>query len=148
VPPNPARNDAKTMKLAAMDFALCPIDIIKRDLQLGSAAISLRRTTVLYKETLEEIEKQFREKMAQTPGTAELRKTISWAMSIAIKKILGILSSPKTSNRDLIAAARLTAQIDGRFLGSEVPESRSDHDTESVAQELLQAMRRVNGSVQ
>jgi len=137
-----------TLKLAAMDFALAPLDMIRSELKLGQQAINYHRHQPLYLETVEELKQAFKEKMLQTPGTPELRKKINWAMGIAVHKILGILSSPRTSNRDLIAAARLTAQIDGRFLGAEIGEHPQGEDNESVATELIQALKRLpNGSV-
>jgi hypothetical protein len=144
MPENPAREQAKTLQLAAMDFALAPAETIRKELGISQSAINQRRMSPLYKETVEELKVAFKEKMLQTPGSTELRKTISWALSIAVKKILGILSSPKTSNRDIIGAARLVAQMDGRFMGTTDAEGHPaiTDNTESLAAELMKMVSR------
>jgi|HubBroStandDraft_5_1064220.scaffolds.fasta_scaffold438775_1 hypothetical protein len=150
MPSNPARSDAKTLQLAAMDFALAPAETIRKELGISQSAISQRRQSELYKTTVEELKQAFKEKMLQTPGSTEIRKTISWALSIAVKKILGILSSPKTSNRDVIGAARLVAQMDGRFLGTadEDGHGKVNDNTESLAAELMKMVNRPKDKVQ
>jgi hypothetical protein len=150
MPSNEARETAKTLKLAAMDFALAPIEQIKAELKVNSNAINQRRQTQLYKETVEELKESWKQKMLATPGTLELRKQINYGLSIAVKKLVHILSGTRTPNRDIIGAARLMAQMDGRFLGHDAEEARAQGgvDTESVAQELITAIRRQKESIQ
>jgi hypothetical protein len=157
MPENAAKEIAKTLKLVALDFALAPMEVIQKELsgrgEGGVASknnIYARRQTDLYKETLRDMEQAWKEQMLKTPGTTELRKNINYGLSIAVKKLIHILSQPKTPNRDLIGAARLMAQMDGRFLGHDAEEARAQGgvDTESVAQELLTAIKRSSGSIQ
>ena len=150
MPSNETKEVAKTLKLAAMDFALAPLETIRRELQVTSNAIYQRRQTNLYKQTCQELQEAWKEQMLKTPGTTELRKTINYGLSIAVKKLVGILSSNRTTNKDLVSAARLMAQMDGRFLGHDAEEARAQGgvDTESVAQELIQAIKRTKESVQ
>lgn len=136
-------------KLAAMDFSLAPNQIIRQELGLSQSAIIRYRQSKQYQEFLQELRTEWKETMLRTPGTQDIRKTISWAMSVAVKKVLHILSNPKSSNKDLIAAARLTAQIDGRFLSSDAPASdKATEETNSLAEELLKHINKGKETVQ
>ena len=145
MPPNPAQQHAKTMKLAAMDFALTPIEIIKQELKISYAAICNHRHLPLYRETLDQIEKQFREKLAMAASTSQLRKELLWALEIAIKKLPGIVGNPRTSNRDFISATKLVAEMAG-FIKRDADQPTA-HDVNEVAQEL-KAVKRARESVQ
>jgi|SRR5208282_5348641 len=149
MPPTEAQETAKTMKLAAMDWALCPLDIICQELKVKQRSLSIRRLTPVYLDTLEEIKKSWREKMLATPGTNDIRKQINYGLSIAVKKLVGILSSSKTAHRDIISAARLIAQMDGRFIGAmDEEKGAANPDTESLATELIQMIKRTRETVQ
>lgn len=134
-------------QLALLDFNLTPIQVIREELKISPSLIRAYRQMKEYREALEEVREAWTEKMMQTPATNQLRKEISWAMSVAVKKVLEILTSPKSNNKDLIAAARLTALLDGRFLSS-TSEQKADQMEEGVATELKQAIDRVRGTVQ
>ena len=143
-----ARTESRVMKVAAMDVALAPVEIICQELQINRQTIYSYRNTPLYHETVEELRAAWKEAMLKTPGTPELRKEINYGLSIAVKKLIHILSLKKTPNRDLIGAARLMAQMDGRFIGHDAEEARARGgvDTESVASELIQMIQRAKGS--
>lgn len=157
MPSNEAAEIAKTLKLVALDFSLAPMSVIQKELggrsKEGEACknnIYARRQTDLYRDTLRDMEQSWKEQMLKTPGTSELRKSINYGLAIAVKKLINILANPKTPNRDLIGSARLMAQMDGRFLGHDAEEARAQGglDTESVAQELLTAIKRSTETIQ
>jgi hypothetical protein len=148
MPANPDVEELKTLKLAAMDFALIPMQQIKKELDVNSTAINQRRQTQLYKDTLEEMKQSWKEKLLATPGMNDLRKKIHYGMAIAVHKVIEILADEQVPYKDIIAAARLMAQIDGRFLGSESPKEAGEKDTDSVAVELVQAIKRAQGTIQ
>lgn len=145
--PNETQRAALCHQLAVLDFNMAPMETIHQELKISPAMIRAYRILKEYKEAMDEVKKSWTEKMLETPSTNHLRKEIQWSMSVAVKKVLGILASPKSSNRDVIAAARLTALMDGRFIksGDTDPESP---DNDSVATELVQAIQRVRGTVQ
>jgi hypothetical protein len=156
MPPTEANEIAKTLKLVALDFALAPMSVIQKELggngENGVACknnIYQRRQTDLYKETLHEMTESWKAQMIKAPGTSELRKSINYGMGIAVKKLIEILAGDNP-NKDIIGAARLMAQMDGRFLRSdgEGEGHASSVDTESVAQELLTAIKRQKESIQ
>lgn len=136
-------------KLAAMDFSLAPNQLIRTELGLSQSAILRYRQSKQYQEFLQELRAEWKETMLRTPGTSDIRKTISWAMSVAVKKVLHILANPRTSNKDLIAAARLTAQIDGRFLNTDTaPAGKVEEEVNSLAEELLKHINKGKDTVQ
>lgn len=143
---NKTRSQSRVLRIAAMDFALCPLPVMEKELNCHRKQIYMDRGTDLYRETVEELREAWKEAMLRTPGTSELRKEINYGLSISVKKLIHILSHSKTPNRDLIAAARLMAQMDGRFLGSESADLKPGVETESVAQELITMVQRARGS--
>jgi hypothetical protein len=148
MPQNEARENSKTLRLAVLDFALAPLETIRQELKLTTRQVYFHRNNDLYRESVKELQEAFKEKMLATPGTNELRKHINYGLSIAVKKLIGILAHSKTANRDIVSAARLMAQMDGRFIGSETGEGKSPEDTESVASELIQMIKRTRETVQ
>lgn len=148
MPANEARETAKTLKLAALDFALAPILVIRQELKLSQRAINNHRATDLYKETVQELKESFREKMLAAPGTNELRKKINYGVGIGVDKIVHILSSPRTANRDIVAATRLIAMMDGRFIGSESEDGHVTPADEDLRQELVTAVKRHRETLQ
>ena len=132
-----------------MDFALATPEVIMKELSIVRQTLYHLRASDLYRQTMQELEQAFKEQMLRSPTTPEFRKQISYGLGVALKRLLEILSLRKTPNRDLIAAARLMAQMDGRFLGREAEEaarSQSGAETESVATELIQMIQRVRKS--
>lgn len=149
MPSNPAREDAKTLKLAALDFALAPNETIREELQCSQSAISQRRQTDLYHKAIEEMKQGWLERMRAAPGTNDLRKKINYGVGIGVQKIIHILSSKKTANRDIVAATRLIAMMDGRFIGSEMEDGqRVPAQDEDLRQELVTAVKRHRETLQ
>ena len=145
---SPGQMQALILRIAAMDFCLTPLDVMRTELKCPTQYIYTQRNTDLYRQTLEELTAAFKQQMLKTPGTAELRKTINYGLSLAVKKLIRILAAQKSPNRDVIAAARLMAQMDGRFIGADAEEERKHLVDESVASELIQMVQRAKQSVQ
>jgi hypothetical protein len=150
MPANPAARQSKIMQVAFLDWQRVPHQIILKELRLSHPHLNTIRQDPLYHQTVEELKAEFKEKLLSAPGTNELVKTLGYAMGIATKKLVHILASSRTSNKDLISAARLVAQMDGRFLGSAVEDESnlSRHDAEEVATEIKGMIERHKQSVQ
>lgn len=144
MPLNETQHQAAAMKLAELDFRLATkaeMDAALPD--LSSSHLSRLRKEPLYKETVAELQKAWRQKMLDLPGTTDLRRKISHNLTLAIQRMTEVLEAPP--NKDTIAACRLTAQMDGRFMGAETsPTEDSQQDTKAVAQELLTVMGRID----
>lgn len=150
MPSNPAQIQSKIMKLAFLDWQRVPATIIRQELKLSQPHLSSLRQNPLYKQTVEDLKAEFKEQLLKSPQTNELVKTLGYALGIATKRLVHILASSKTSNKDLISAARLVAQMDGRFLGNAVEDEAnlSRHDAEEVAVEIRGMIDRAKQSVQ
>lgn len=138
----------KTLRLAYLDYCLTPLQSIMDDLQCSRSFITDARKTVQYKEHFDELVKSWKEMMFALPNTGDLRRKISSNMSLAVTRIGEILATPSASAKDLIAAARLTAQMDGRFIASDPTDPGHSADRESLASELLNALKRGDTKVQ
>jgi hypothetical protein len=150
MPANPAQQQSKILKLAALDWAGTPREIILKELRCSHPHLNVMRQHPLYLETVDQIKEDFKRKVISAPGTNEIVKTLQYAMGIATKKLVHILASSRTSNKDVISAARLVAQMDGRFLGQAVEDEGrlSRTDAEEVAVELKSMIERRRQSVQ
>jgi DNA-directed RNA polymerase specialized sigma24 family protein len=150
MPVNETSRQARIVKLAALDFAHAPMSVIREELKLAYSHLHVMRRDPVYLETVEELKQGWKEKILNSPHTNEIAKTISYALGIATKKLVHILSSSKTSDKDVISAARLIAQMDGRFLGQGIEEEAklSREDAEEVATELKQLIDRHKQAVQ
>lgn len=150
MPPNPAQKQSKLLKLAFMDWQGVPKELILKEIRVSNQTLLEWRNHPTYKEAVEELKAEFKQKLLQSPATNELVKTLGYAMGIATKKLVHILASSKTSNKDVISAARLVAQMDGRFLGNAVEDEAnlSRQDAEEVATELKSMIARRRESVQ
>lgn len=150
MPPNPAQKQSKLLKLAFMDWQGVPKELILKEIRVSNQTLLEWRNHPTYKEAVEELKAEFKQKLLQSPATNELVKTLGYAMGIATKKLVHILASSKTSNKDVISAARLVAQMDGRFLGNAVEDEAnlSRQDAEEVATELKGMIARRRESVQ
>jgi len=127
-----------------------PREVVMKELKAPYSHVSTMRKDPLYLETIEEIKRDFKQKIMESPGTNELVKILNVAMGIGTKKLVHLISSSKTCNKDLISAVRLVAQMDGRFLGSAVEDEGklSAHDAEEVAVEIRGMIQRHKESVQ
>lgn len=151
MPANKLQLDKKLMNLAWLDFQNMPASEIQKELNCTHSHLTELRKNPLYHEFGEEIKEAWRSKILAMPGTNELCKKISYAVGISVHKLIDILASKKSSNKDIISAARLIAQMDGRFLGRdnvEGEELRHAADTDSLASELVSAIERQKKSIQ
>jgi hypothetical protein len=150
MPDNPARTRGKCMKLALLDWDNAPAAEIQKALGCTHSHLTVLRANPFYQECVKEIEEEWRAKMLKMPGTSALRRKISYALGLATNNLVRILSSPKTSHKDTISAARLIAQMDGRFLGANIDDDggKSTADKETVAKELVELINRHKATVQ
>lgn len=136
------------MRVAEMDFNLIPTSKIMESLNLNRRQVNDRRIESTYKDELENLRMQHRTEMMRVPGVMELRREIGHGMSLAVRQLVRILEDEKAKDSDKIAAARLTAQIDGRFMGTDPDREAVDPATDSIASELIQAIKRTRETVQ
>ena len=144
MPDNPAHTKSKIIKLAALDWEKAPAGVIQKELGVTHSHLTVLRANPYYAECFKIIEDDWREKFLKMPGTAQLRRKISYGMGIATDKLLSILNDPKTAKKDLISAARLISLWDGRFAGAGIDDGggKATADTDEVAKELTDLMER------
>jgi hypothetical protein len=141
--------------LAALDWKGLPAQLVRAMVgklddseadPVSSVTISDYRASSIYKVALEEQRQEWKEQMLRLPQSAELRKKIGHAMSLSIEAVIEILCIGKDADR--LSAARLASQWDGRFLHGEDGEGKERQDVDTVAQELLNALKRHTETVQ
>jgi hypothetical protein len=139
---SPAARELRIKKLAVLDWANTPTSVIKGEFEefanVGYQCLTTYRSTELYKETWDELRKAWDEEMLRLPQTSELKKKISHGMALSLNVLINILGG-KSAAKDKISAARLMAQLDGRFLRE--GEDKDGTNGDSVAQELLKVMK-------
>lgn len=138
-----ATREVKCRELAVMDWGKVPAARIRE--QLGNVSfqtITAYRDSEEYKSTIEELRREWLEQASRLPGTSDLKQKISLGMTLALDRLIEILvPDGKIAHKDRISAARLMAQLDGRFLrGDEGDEDKASKNVQSVADELLVAL--------
>ena|SRR5271165_1179873 len=143
-----ASRDSRIKDLALWDWQRKPVVWIRKALgDCHYVTLCNYRATELYKQTLEDLKQQWDDAMRSLPETSALRKKVTQAMSLGLDAVIDILAGA-SSDKDKIAAARLAAQMDGRFLhAGEDEAARLNRDVESMAQELLEGIKRHQGVV-
>jgi hypothetical protein len=139
-----AANDQQLITCAGMDFAGIPTGEVARHFGVQITTIRNWRQKELYKETIEHLREDLTAKMLAMVSTPELKKKVGLALNIGVHRIIEILSNPKTRNMDLINAAKLAAQLDGRLLkfGDEEP-ANVPHGGNALSSELIAAMQSI-----
>ena len=139
-----ATREVKCRELAVMDWAKTPSAKIHELMGRPSwQTLANYRETPEYKETLGELRAEWLETIKRLPDASELRKKITLGMALSLDRLIEILvPDGKAAYKDRISAARLMAQLDGRFLRGEDDEAVTGRNVDSVAQELLTAIRR------
>jgi len=127
-----------------MDFNLSPKSVIYKDLGLEDLhetrqKIVKMRKDPIYIEAAKELRDEWDKQMMSLPGTSNLRKQVSHAFSICMKRLTELVSDEKVPYRELVNASRLIAQMDGRFLGLNATGDSGDR-TENVGEELKGAL--------
>ena len=143
---SPAARESIVRQIAMMDWQQIPSATIRE--AFGNIAWSTLhdyRETDVYKEELENLKTQWREDMNKLPTTKHLRDKVSLAMTLGLQRLIDVLvaGTPK----DQIAAARLVAQMDGRFISGNDKEDGQNPMAQTVASELLTAIERHNKTV-
>ena len=134
--------EERCRRLAVLDWANTPSARIYEEFSPVSwQTLSNYRETDEYKETAQTLREAWLHEVSTLPGTAMLKKRISQGMVLSINALIDILSG-KSANKDKIGAARLMAQLDGRFLKAGDEEGAVNRDVDSIAGELLTAIKR------
>jgi hypothetical protein len=138
-----ASREKKCRELAVLDWSKTPSSRIKEVMGDPSwQTIAHYRDSAEYKDTLAILREEFRESIAKLPDTRELRQKISLGMTLSLERLIEILSGGHAA-KDAIGAARLMAQLDGRFLkGDGEDDGQTTRNVDSVASELLGALKR------
>lgn len=143
-----ASRNARIMELAVWDWRGKPVTWIRSQMDnVHYQTLCDYRNTDLYKETLEELKQAWRDSILKLPETRDLKLKVTQGMSLGLDRVIAILADDDASARDVIAAARLMAQMDGRFLRPGEDGEGLSKDVESVAQELVSAIKRHEGVV-
>jgi hypothetical protein len=138
--------EARVRELAVMDWANIPSSQFRTKYGLTFQTVAAYRKREEYQETIHLLREEWKEEMLKLPSTMELRKKISLAMTLGVNTLIEILSQ-KNQAKDKISAARLVAQIDGRFL-RETEGAEVGGTGESLAQELVNVMKKQGQTIQ
>lgn len=140
--------EQRIRQLAVLDWAQTPGKRIREDLGLSYQTLQAYRGNPIYQETLDSLRKEWESEMLRLPSTMELKKRIQHGMALSLDVLIDILAKAENTNKDKISAARLMAQLDGRFLkAGDDGEGSGSKDVESVAHELITAMKRQGGAI-
>ena len=140
--PSEAAVEARLRKLAALDWGNVPNSLIFEEFGVSYPTISKWRQADVYKEQIEELRANWHEQVSRLPSGATLRKKIEHGMTLSLDVLIQILAG-KAAHKDKISAARLMAQLDGRFLhGTDEDADKPGAGVESLASELLAAVKR------
>lgn len=140
-----ASREVKCRELAILDWAKTPSNRVREILGgLSWVTISQYRDTPEYKDTVQTLREEFQDMVRRLPDTRELKSRISLGMTLSLDRLIEVLNpGGKSATKDVISAARLMAQLDGRFLrGDEDEDGKGTNAVDSVAQELLTALKR------
>jgi hypothetical protein len=140
--PSEASREVRIRECAVLDWSNIPTKQVQEQLDLSYQTVANYRDTDIYKATIEELRSEWMKEMMRLPGTADLKKKISQGMALSLNALIDILSTARTAAKDKIGAARLMAQLDGRFLKGEDEEGTANRNADSIAQELLTAINR------
>jgi hypothetical protein len=143
-----ASRENRIMELAVWDWRRKPVNWIRKELgDVHYQTICDYRASDLYKSTLAELKEAWKESLLRLPETRELKGKISQGMTLGLDRLIDILANEMSSPKDVIAAARLMAQMDGRFLRAGDDPENPGKDIDSVAHELVTAIERHKGLV-
>ncbi len=144
-----ASRESRIMELAVWDWRGKPVTWIRKELDnCHYQTLCDYRKTELYLKTLDELKQAWRDSILRIPETRDLKNRVTQGMVLGLDRLIAILADDEAAPKDVIAAARLMAQMDGRFLrpGDE-DDGRLGKDVDSVAQELVTALKRHEGIV-
>src|SRR5271166_5333304 len=105
-----AAETEKILKLIALDWAQAPYSAMCKEFGIDDRRRFYHwRQTDLYRETLATMTEEHKKRLLDMPSTFHLRQYINYGMGLAIQRLIDILAAEKSSNKDVVAAARLTA---------------------------------------
>lgn len=141
---SPAAKEKRIRELAVMDWANLPtaaiVERFSQEEEISYQTLTIYRATDLYKEVWQNLREEWDKEMSRLPATNDLKKKISQGMTLSLNVLIEILGG-KAQHKDKISAARLMAQLDGRFLkigeDGEIPKG-----VDSVAKELMTALQK------
>lgn len=143
-----ASREVRCRELAVLDWAKTPSKTIRE--MMGNVAwqtLAHYRDTEEYKETIRELREEWMEAVSRIPNGTELRSKIALGMTLSLDRLIEILvPQTKAALKDRISAARLVAQLDGRFLKGD-EDGDTPKNVDSVATELLAALRKQETAV-
>ena len=141
---SPAAKEKRIRELAVMDWRNLPtaqiVDHFSQEEEISYQTLTIYRATEEYKETLDRLREEWNKEMLRLPSTSELKKKISQGMTLSLNVLIEILGG-KAQHKDKISAARLMAQLDGRFLKMG-EDGEMAKGVDSVAQELMTAIQK------
>jgi hypothetical protein len=140
--------EARIMELAVWDWRGKPVTWIRAQLEnCHYETLCNYRKTDTYLKTIGELKQAWRESLLKLPETRELKQKVTQGMVLGLDRMVGILADDDSAPKDVIAAARLMAQMDGRFLRATDEDGGISKDVDSVAQELVTAINRQKAMV-
>jgi hypothetical protein len=141
---SPAAKEKRIRELAVMDWANLPTAVIverfSTEEEISYQTLTIYRATDTYRDVLQNLRDEWTREIQRLPGTSDLKKKISQGMSLSLNVLIEILGG-KAQYKDKISAARLMAQLDGRFLKMG-EDGETPKEVESVAKELVAALHR------
>jgi hypothetical protein len=141
--PSEAAMESRIRQLARLDWANKPSRLIMDQLGIGTASVLCDyRHTEVYAEELALARAEWHEEMSRVPDAVRLRKEIQQAMALGVNRIISIIADDSSKDADAISAAKLAAQLDGRFLRGDGEDAKPSDRVDSLAQELLDAIDR------
>ena len=144
--------------LATLDWIGAPASVIYEEVTkedgepYTTSSICEMRKSDNYREMIEALKSAWEQELAKKSSSFEMRNSASSILRSSLKRLMEIVARPKTQARDIIAIARLTAQMTGNIIVETADaEGHTTEKQESIASELLTALSRIkndNGTVQ
>jgi len=152
MPPSLQRqhNFAKNaMLLATLDWVGAPHSVIVDSLrtkdgeEYAYVSLTIMRKTDEYREMIECLKKTWETDIATRVGSRDIRNAASAILVATLKRLMEIVCHPKTGPREIINAARLTAQMTGNIVVVDEGGERTTTTQETIAEELVTALNRM-----
>lgn len=138
-----ASREARIRELAVLDWARMPSTQVRERMgDVDWQTLCAYRNTPLYEEVRSDLRAEWEAEMLRLPGYRDLKKKVEQAVALGIDAVIEILADSGAANKDKIAAARLAAQMDGRFLKASENDPGDSKDSDSLGKKLLDALER------
>jgi len=136
--------------LAMLDWVGAPTSVILEELTkldgepYAPVTITNLRDTDAYKEMSLSLKETWQKNLLEPCTGHSVRSAAGAILTSSLKRIMEMVTSRKASLKDIIAAARLTAQITGNIVTADEGDGRNlSEKQESIASELVTAMQRI-----